>query len=351
MLDEWRLGFQFSASVTFSPVTIANIKQTKIEYEAGLLNYASARQELDYQVRRLYQQLLLLQANTTLLEQNAVSAQTRYEQTLARQRAGQASNLDELSARLDVQTQRINYQNAVTTYENALDGFKQLLMIPQEETVILEGSLLNYTVTDRASALSNDILSSESMQTTVLRKSIDVLEAQRASAQTRSYSPALTFSWGTTPMYNRTTEKFADSPMSSQFSIMLSMKLDNLFPWSPAKEQVDTIGDAIARQQSLLQESAMNRQNTLQRLRRNIMQSLNTIETLQLNITLAEETYNSYVAAYQRGAADLQNVNTARDNLSAARNRLISEQFNLALTVLELEKEVNIPFGSLLRWE
>jgi outer membrane protein TolC len=289
-----------------------------------------------------------------LLEQNAASAQTRYEQTLARQRAGQASSLDELSARLDSLTRQMDFQNAQRSYENALDNFKHLLMIPQEETVRLEGSLLNYTVTDfdRESARAN-----ESMQTTVLRKSIDVLEAQLNSAQVRSYSPALTLSWGATPMYATPTPSAKDlNPDrrlsdTNRFSIMLSMKLDNIFPWSPAKEQINTLNDAIAKQQSLLQESALNRENTLQRLRRSIMQSLNTIETVQLNITLAEETYESYEAAYRRGAADLQSVNNARDNLWAAQNRLLSEQFNLALLTLDVEKEFNIPFGSILQWD
>jgi outer membrane protein TolC len=189
------------------------------------------------------------------------------------------------------------------------------------------------------------------MQTTVLRKSIDVLEAQKSSAQVRSYAPSLSLSWNSNPIYSDMAGRWTDSPSPFNFSIMLSMKLDNLFPWSPAKEQIDTLNDAIAKQQSLLQESALNRENTLQRLRRSITQSLNTIETVQLNITLAEETYNSYEAAYRRGAADLQSVNTAFDNLSAVRNRLLSEQYNLAMTVLELEKEFNVPLGSLLRWE
>jgi outer membrane protein TolC len=344
MMDEWKYGFQFSASMTLSPATISNIKQTKIEYEARLLNYAQARQELEYNVRRLYKQLLLLQSNVQLLEQNAASAEARYGQPLVRQRSGHASNLDELSARLDAQTRRIDFQNAQSSYDNALDSFKQLLMIPLEEKVSLQGSLLNYTLTDydRQSAAHN-----ESMQTAVIRKSIDVLEAQKSSAQARSYSPSLTLSWGTNPMYSGIAEKWSDS---NQFSIALSMKLDNLFPWSQAKEQINAIDDAIAKQQNILQESAINRENNLQKLRRSVMQSLSTLENLQLNIALAEETYASYETAYRLGAADLQSVNNARDNLLAAQNRLLSEQYNLALLTLDVEKEFNVPFGSILQW-
>jgi outer membrane protein TolC len=290
----------------------------------------------------LFHQLLLLEANMSLQEEIAASARDRHEQTLARHRAGQASNLDELNARLDAQNQQINFQNSVMGYENALDTLKHLLMIPQEETVALEGSLQGYAVTgfDREPALS-----SESMQITALRKSIDVLEAQKRSAQALHYAPSLSLSWGATPLYSDMAGAWSDS---SQFSIMLSMKLDSLLPWSSARGQIGSLNDAISKQQSLLQESELNRQNTLHRLRRNIMQSASTLEALHLNITLAEETFASHEAAYRRGATDLQSVNNARDSLSSARNRLLSEQYSLALLALELEKELNVAFGSLL---
>jgi outer membrane protein TolC len=284
------------------------------------------------------------------MEQNAASARTRHEQVLARQRAGQASNLDELSARLDVQTQQVNAQSARTAYDNAIDSLKYLLMIPPEEKVVLSGSLQTYTVMVQS---VDDFTSNESMQMSVLRQSITTLEAQRTAAQTRSYAPTLIFSWGATPMYSVSPPLYTDRAWkdSNQFSIMLSLKLDNYLPWSPAKEQIDTLGDAVARQQSLLQETTMNRRNTLERLRRNILQSVQTLETIHLNITLAEETYRTYEEAYRRGTVDLQSLNNSRDSLSLAQNKLLSEQFNLAILALEREKELNISFGSLLRWE
>ena len=54
-----------------------------------------------------------------------------------------------------------------------------------------------------------------------------------------------------------------------------------------------------------------------------------------------------YTESYKSGAMDLQTLNSTRDNLRAAQNRLLSEQFNLLSAILELEKELNIPFGSI----
>ena len=344
--DVWTPGLSLSASLSLSPAIFANIKATKQEYEAGRINYAAARQELEFQVRRLYYQLLLLKANAELADLNIESAQSRYEQTVSLQRAGRASNLDELSARLDVQTQKASVQNAWSVYNNALDSLKYLLLIPMEENIILQGDLRNYTVSnDNIESLNASGMSNESMQMSVLRQSITTIEVQRKAARLRSYAPALTFSWNAAPLYIDQASEWRDS--SGQFSIALSFKLDNYLPWSSAKEQIDSLNDAITSQQSLLTESAINHQNTVQKLLRDIVRSQDSIETLHLNITLAEETLRMYTESYMSGAVDLQTLNSTRDNLRTAQNRLLSEQFNLLSSILELEKELNIPFGSI----
>jgi outer membrane protein TolC len=339
--NKWTPGFSFSASMLLSPAIFVDIRQAKEEYELGVINYQTARQELEFQVRRLYYQLLLLKENVSLTHQNAASAQSRHEQTLALRRTGQASNLDELSARLDLQTQKTNAQNAETLYANAVDGLKTLLMIPEEETVTLNGSL-GFS-TDFATGDMTASRNKESLSTVFLRKSIETLATQRKAAQTRAYAPALNLSWNTAPLY--TNDVWIDP--NGQFSVTLSLTLDNFLPWSAAKEQIDGLRDSIAVQQSLLRETLMNSRNAVKQLERNIAQSIETLETLALNVTLAEETREMYEAAYRQGTSDFQSLRSARDSLSYAQNSVLEERYNLAEKILQLEKELNIPFGSL----
>ncbi|MDR2738908.1 MAG: TolC family protein, partial [Treponema sp.] len=98
-------------------------------------------------------------------------------------------------------------------------------------------------------------------------------------------------------------------------------------------------------QQNHLRENTLNHQNSVRNLRRNITQSAEAVETLRLNVTLAGENYKMYEEAYRRGAADLQSVYSARNNILLAENQLLSEQYNLAAAILELEKELSLPFG------
>ncbi|MDR0628560.1 MAG: TolC family protein [Treponema sp.] len=346
----WTPGFSLSASLHLSPSIFADIERTKTDYEAGLLNHAAAQQELEFQVRRLCYQLLLLQANTELMEQNAASAQNRYEQIRVFQRTGQASNLDELSARLDAQTQQTNVRNALTAYENALDSLKQFLMIPPEEHIVLQGSLQTLLKIPPVPEQSIETgISREPLTISVLRKNINALEVQRRGLRTSSYAPSLNLSWNASPLYSDAANDWLDT--GGQFSVTLSMKLDNFLPWSPAKERLDSLDDSIAMQQNHLRESIASHQNTVRNLQRNIIQSAETIETLRLNLSLAEETRSMYEASYQKGAADLQSVYSARDRVLLAENQLLSEQYNLAAAILELEKELAVPFGSLMHRE
>jgi outer membrane protein TolC len=344
--DEWALGFSLSASLQISPSIAANIRQAKEEYELGLLSYAAARQELEFQVRLLYCQILLLQANTELAEQNAASARNRYEQILTQQRTGQASNLDELSSRLDVRTQESNARNAVTAYQNALDSLKSLLLIPSEETIVPLGSLRNLQTVAAQNAEAGTTGENPAIQ--ARRKIIGSLETQRRGLRIDSYAPSLNLAWNSSPLYSGTINDWTDN---GQFSITLSMKLDNFFPGSPAREQIDSLNDAIAAQQNILRESILSHQNTLRTLQRNIAQSWETIEILRLNVTLAGETRRVYEDSYQQGATDLQSLYSVRDNVSLAENQLLSEQYNLAAAILELEKELAVPFGTFMRWE
>jgi outer membrane protein TolC len=76
---------------------------------------------------------------------------------------------------------------------------------------------------------------------------------------------------------------------------------------------------------------------------------LESLEAMQLNVELAQTTYEMHEEAYRRGAMDYQRLRNAGDGLEQAKNRLLQEQYNLISTLLDLERELNIPFGTLMK--
>jgi len=342
--DVWTPGFSLSAGVTLSASVIENIKKARADYETGLIGYEAARQELELNVRKLFYQILLLDANRELAAQNFSSAQSRHEQSAALVRTGQAPHLDELSARVNMENMRPAVRNAEIFYENAMDSFKTILGIPSETSLVLEGSLAAGVNRNFSNARAE---SGDSLEISRLLTSIRSMEAQRNSIRNGAYIPSLRLSWTSAPVYNLQNEYWTDN---GSFSINLGMNIDSFIPWSGAKTQIDTLNDNIRSAEIQLGETLRNRENRINQNIRTIERIIESLEAMKLNVELAESTYQMTEESYRRGAADYQRLRNAGDSLLQAQNRLLSEQYNFASAVLDLEKELNIAFGSLSKY-
>jgi outer membrane protein TolC len=333
--DNWTPGFSASASLSISTGVIENIKKARAGYEAGLLNYELARRELELQIRKLFYQILLLQANRELAVQNLESAQARYEESAALARVGQASRLDELSARVDLENQRPKVRSAETQYVNALDSLKAILDLEQETELRLQGSL---EYSDGLAAGGSG--GGESPEAAALLRGIKALEAQRKAAWHEAYIPSLRLSWSANPLYSN--ETWNDS--TGSFSISLGVTIDRFLPWSAAKKGLDDLDDSIQYSQLQLAETLRNREDRIRQYERTIAQTMETIAALTLNVELAESTYEMYGEAYRRGTADYQSLRSAGDSLSQAQYQVQQEYYSLIAAVLDLDKELNRTF-------
>jgi outer membrane protein TolC len=336
--DDWTPGLSVSASLTLSASMVETIKKARIDYEAGILTYEQAKQELELQTRKLFYQILLLESNKELAAQNLATAEARYAQITRSSRAGQSSRLEEMTARVDMENQRPNARNAETQYENALDSFKTLLGIPREQALVLSGTL-RY----EGGGVPDGTGRGESLETAILQKNIKSLEAQRGAARNDAYTPSLRLSWNAAPLYS--ADQWNDS--TGALTIGLSFNLDGLLPWSAARTQIDSITDSIRSAEIRLSETTRDGESRIAQYRRTIEQTRETIAALRLNVELAQTAYAMYEEAYRNGATDYQKLRDAGDSLLQAQNRVSQEQYNLISAVLDLEKELNVPFGTI----
>ena len=342
----WTPGFSFSAQVTFSAAVIENIRRAQADYAAGLLSCEAARQELELNVRRLFYHILLLDANRELAAQNFASAKARYEQSAALARAGQVPHLDEFSARVDMENMRPAVRNAEIMYENALDSFRAILGLPSDAMIRLEGSLAG-TVNLSAAGIQSHGRGALGgcLETARLRKSIQSMEAQRNAVRNSAYIPSLRLAWNSTPLYNMQHGFWTDN---GSFTISLGMNIDNFLPWSAARTQMDALDDQIQSTHIQLTDTLRSRENRVNQHLRTIGRIMESLEATKLNVELAETTYEMFGEAYRMGAVDYQRLRSARDGLEQAKNRLLQEQFNLVSATLDLERELNIPFGTII---
>ena len=360
--EDWSKTLSFSASFTIQPAVFANMGKLKADYEAGALSYEAAKQELELNVRKAFYQILLLKANVELSGQTAATAEAGYEQTAALARVGQASALDELSARVNWENLKPELKTAEANYLNALESFKQTLGISGED-VVLSGSLGDAAAGTTAAVLGEGLssptsLTSPTSQTPLrvslprnepwtiaaLRQSDASLKAQRDTLWMQSYLPSLGLSWSGSPAL--ADGVWADT--SGSFTVSLRLSLDPFFPASAAKTKLAALDDTRRITAIQLEEAEAARNSRIAQLERSVEKSAGSLETLSLNVELAQQNYNMTAEAYRRGAADLQKLRAAADSLSQAGFRLQSERYNLIAATLDLEKELNIPFGTLL---
>lgn len=335
---EWTTRNALSLSLSLSPSIVSEMKQAKLEYESGLIDYDQARRSLELATRKAFAQLLLYEANIDIAERKIETARSRYEQTAAKAKVGQASQLDALSAQVDWETLKPSLSAAETAYADALDEFRTLLGLPADRDLALAGTL---EAGIDSSALAAERVG-ESAEVAALRKSVEVAAAGKKTVRDSALLPSLTLSYTEAPTYSAETWSDAGS-----FSVSLGLKLDGFLPWSSTREAMDQYDDTVATLNSRIAEAELTSDATIRQLRRSVEKSFGSLEALSLNVRLAEQSYAMYEEAYRKGTSDLQSLKSAGDTLEEARLSVLKERYTLAVALLDLENELNVPFGSI----
>jgi outer membrane protein TolC len=342
--EAWTPGIPLSVSVSISPAVITDMQTAKANYHAGLINYETAKQELEFQVRKIFYQILLLQANAEMADRNLASAQARYDETAAKAGVGQVSHLDELSAKVDLENLKPAKRNAETQLTNTLESFALLLGMDPAETITLDGSLEQFVreLTVQAAENSGGIIRQESFSIHSMRIALEVLKVRRSTAW-YPYLPSLRLSWSGNLSY--ANGRWTDNNPASSLSIGISVPFDPFIPRSKAREQIAAMEEDIALQRIKIAEAAGDQNMQIRQNTRLLEQIYENITAVSLNMDLARETYTMWTQSYRQGTADLQQLRNAADSLSRAENQLRQEQYNMLIAVLDLQRSLNSPFG------
>jgi outer membrane protein TolC len=330
-----------SASLSLSPAIASSMKRARIDYESGAIDYEAAKRSLDLSVRKAFCQILLFKEQIAVYERKIETAKSQYDQTAAKARVGQASQLELLRAQVNWETLKPNLKNARVSYENTVDDFKQAIGAAPETDIVLEGTLAPRT---SAAEIAKTERNGDPQNVVALRKSIELTQAEKQAASDRLLMPTLNLSYSAAPTY-------ADDEWNDRgsFSAAVGINLDGFLPWSATKETLNKYEDTISSLSSRIIEAQRKSDTTIRQLRRSIEKSLNSIDALVLNVRLAEKSYAMYEESYQKGMSDLQSLKDAGDTLVEAKANVLQEQYALAASILDLEAELNVPFGTLGR--
>lgn len=338
---DWIPSGSFSASVSLSPALVSAMKQAAVDWESGVIDYESAKKSLELSTRKAFNQLLLYSAQIEVYERKAETARSQYEQTSAKARVGQASELDVLSAQVEWEKLKPNLASARVSYESALDSFKLSIGLPVDAGISLAGTLETGTTAEAIAKLERN---GDPEDVTAYRKALQLAEAQKKTASDKARMPYLSLSFSASPTY--AADEWTDK---GSFSASLGLDLDSFLPWSSAQETLDQYDDAIKSWTSRIAEARLSSDATVRQLRRSIEKSFSSIQALTLNVRLAEKSYAMYEEAFRKGTSDLQSLKDAGDALAEARSSVLQERYTLLNAILDLESELNVPFGTVGR--
>ena len=322
-------------------------QQTFLDYDASLIGIEIATKKLARDVKKAFYNLVLLEENIILLGQNIDAAQKRYNQAKVNYENGLVSEYDMLSARVTWENLKPNLQDMRAGYQSALLAFKHLVGLERGQAVRIQGSIaIKQQRFDIEELILNYVGGRLDIES--LRQSIVSLENAKNISIT-SLFPSVTVMFSLDPTFLKNPFEdpwFEDVDddwryMSGMFGVTVTLPLDGLIPGSTTWVSIANTEDSIRQTQIALTRAVQGAELEIESIVMGLEKSLKSIETLKLNVDLAQRAYGMAEDAYNVGARELLDVQNAELGLQKARLEVLKEEYNYTTGLLDLEYAIN----------
>lgn len=341
----WIISGGLSASLPINIALGTGIKQTKIDYEGGILSYDDSRKKLNRDVRKYYFLLVATATDLELKQQNIDIAEKRYEQARENYNNGLISELEMLQSQVTAENSKPVYNNQVTKYKNDLMNFKLLLGIPSTVKLELEEGLENIVFYKLSAQELFDAYSANRLDVLQINKSIESLKNTRKLQAQYNRTPtlALSGSWGTDVADGFDSDNWKKDYWrdSGTFGINMSIPLDDFIPSSSTSVLLEDFDDQIKQLELSKQLIFDSAEIEITNLVLTLQNSMNTVDTYSLNVDLARKSFELTTEAYNLGTRELLDVETAQTELLSASQNVLYEKINYINRLLDLEYAIN----------
>jgi outer membrane protein TolC len=349
--SQWHVAGSIQMSLNISLAMFENMNRLKLDYQSGLIAYDKAKLQLERDVRKAYNSMLLLQENIAMLRESFEAAGRRVQLARANYNAGLAPELTLLQAQVAMENMKPAIDQVENGFRLAMANFAMFLGLSYDtpfELLPLE------KVTDFISLDVKELISKSASgkpDINELRHSIILLQSAR-KAQFQSLLPALTLSWNATPAFTGDPWKdsWGDSDLwrkSGSLTISLGLRLHSLIPFSPDFQSVKNLDDQITGANiglaRMIQGTEIEIYNTVLALNKTRI----TAEAQAQTVALADRAYRLTEQAFRAGLQDLLQVQNAELELKQAKVSMLEQQFNYLNGLLDLEYSIGVPFGTL----
>ncbi|MDR0473923.1 MAG: TolC family protein [Treponema sp.] len=351
-LPQWHIFGNFSATLDFSFALIEGIKSVKMDYQTGFLSMDKARLQLERDVRKTYNQILLLEKNAELLSESYANAKRQAASAEANFRAGLAPRLIWLQAQVSVENMRPTINEMENSIKALRGSFAMSLGLPYDTPLALEafppgGFNIPF---DLAELISKAVSGKPDLME--LRQSIATLKSARKAQAMQTYTPFLRFGWTLSSTFFR--DPFKDELFNTNnwikggnFSITLGMNFNGLFSFTKEGQAIKDADNRIRELNVAMTQAIMGTELEVFTKLNSLEKTRSTEEAQKAAVELAELSYKLTEEAYRAGLQDFQQVQSAALALDQARLQLLTQQFNYYNDLIDLEYAVGVPFGTM----
>ena len=349
--SQWHVAGSIQASLSISIAMFENMNRLRLDYEGGMISYEKAKSQLERDVRKAYNSMLLLQENINLLKESYEAAGRRVNMARANYNAGLAPELSYLQAQVAVENMKPMIDQAENGFRLSLAQFAMFLGLPYDTPFELipvenETAFIPLDVRELISKAASGKPDIQELKHTIL-----MLQSAR-KAQVFSLLPALTLSWNTQSVF--IMDPWKDSwgekdywQKSGGLTISLGLRLHSLIPFSADFQGIKNMDDQIRVANiglaQLIRGTEIEIYNTILSLEK----TQATTEAQTQTVNLAERSYRLTENAYRAGLQDLLQVQNAELELKQAKVSMLEQQFNYLNGLLDLEYAIGVPFGTL----
>ena len=354
VIPQWNATGAFTATLDFSVALFEGIRTARLDYEAGRISHERAKLQMEQGVRRMYNSILLLEANLDLLRESFANAERQANIAEVNFNAGMAPRLIWLQAQVAV----ANMLPAVSNLENNLDilkrNFALLLGLPFDTLLELEPlyfgeSIIPLTLDElifRAVSQKPDIIE--------LQANISTMQSQLRAINLQHFTPFLRFGWTLSYLFNPLLDPLQDDLFSGDnwsrggnFSVTLGMSLNGLFPFTREGQMRRDLQTSLEIQGIRLAQTIRETELEVFRTLASLENIIANVEAQRATVELAEESFRLTEEAHRAGLQEFQAVQGAALALDQARLELLTQHFNFLNDLIDLEYAIGLPFGTL----
>ena len=359
-IPQWNLLGSLQAELYLSFAIIPGIRSFLKEYEAGRITFEKAKLQMEQGVRKMYNGILLLEANVALLNDSYKNAIAQANMAEANFRAGLAPRLVWLQAQVAVENMKPSINDLENTLKDLKGNFALLLGMSFDAAFDLEPIALNadFIPPDMEEFIARAASGKPDIKE--LQANIVTMLTQQKAARLQAFTPFILFNWTMSALFDPTLDPLNENWFTQSnwikggtggaggaFSITVGVSINSLFPFTKEGQQRKDLAAGIQIQNIALAQ--MIRETELE-----VFTKINSLEKIraskdaqQATVNMAEQSYRLTLEAYRAGLQDFQSVQNARLASDQAKVQLLTQQFNYSNDLIDLEYSIGVPFGTL----